>query len=85
MDIDENGKDALENAYIKAKAYYEVTGLPTIGMDNTLFIEVVFFNNSCHLLIVIVWTLLLLNSKSFIKPNSWVDLQTWVSGATVLK
>ena len=39
LDIDENGKDALENAYIKAKAYYEVTGLPTIGMDNTLFIE----------------------------------------------
>ena len=38
LDIDENGKDALENAYIKAKAYYEVTGLPTIGMDNTLFI-----------------------------------------------
>lgn len=39
LDIDENGKDALENAYIKAKAYYDVTGLPTIGMDNTLFIE----------------------------------------------
>lgn len=37
--IDENGKDAIENAKIKAKAYYEVTKLPTIGMDNNLFIE----------------------------------------------
>lgn len=39
LDIVESGKDALENAYIKAKAYYDATGLPTIGMDNTLFIE----------------------------------------------
>ena len=39
LDIDENGKDALENAYIKAKAYYDKTSLPTIGMDDALFIE----------------------------------------------
>lgn len=39
LDIEEIGKDALENAVIKAKAYYELTGLPTIGMDDTLFIE----------------------------------------------
>ncbi len=39
LDIDENGKDALENAYIKAKAYYERTGIPTIGMEDTLHIE----------------------------------------------
>lgn len=39
LDIDENGKDAIENAYIKAKAYYEATGITTIGMDNNLFIE----------------------------------------------
>ena len=37
--VDENGKNALENAFIKAKAYYDVTGIPTIGMDNCLFIE----------------------------------------------
>jgi len=37
--IEENGIDALENAYIKAKVYYDKTGLPTIGMDNTLYIE----------------------------------------------
>ena len=39
LDIDENGKDAIENAYIKAKAYYDKTSLTTIGMDDALFIE----------------------------------------------
>ena len=39
LNVDENGKDAIENAYIKAKAYYDATKLPTIGMDNNLFIE----------------------------------------------
>lgn len=39
LDVDENGKNALENAYIKAKTYYDVTKIPTIGMDNNLFIE----------------------------------------------
>ena len=37
--IDENGKDAIENATIKAKAYYDATKITTIGMDNNLFIE----------------------------------------------
>ena len=36
---EENGKDEIENAYIKAKAYYDVTNITTIGMDNNLFIE----------------------------------------------
>ena len=39
LDIDETGKDAIENAYIKAKAYYDMLKIPTIGMDNNLFIE----------------------------------------------
>lgn len=39
LDINENGKDAIENAYIKAKTYYDATKMPTIGMDNNLFIE----------------------------------------------
>ena len=39
LDVDENGKNALENAYIKAKAYYDIAKIPTIGMDNCLFIE----------------------------------------------
>ena len=36
---EETGKNAIENAYIKAKAYYEKAKIPTIGMDNCLFIE----------------------------------------------
>ena len=39
LNVEENGKDAIENACIKAKAYYEATGITTIGMDNNLFIE----------------------------------------------
>ncbi len=39
LDVDENGKNALENAYIKAKVYYDATKIPTIGMDDCLFIE----------------------------------------------
>ena len=36
---EESGKNALENAYIKAKAYYDETNITTIGIDNNLFIE----------------------------------------------
>ena len=36
---EETGKNAIENAYIKAKAYYDKTKIPTIGMDDCLFIE----------------------------------------------
>lgn len=39
LNVNENGKNAIENAYIKAKAYYDVTKITTIGMDNNLFIE----------------------------------------------
>ena len=39
LNIEENGKNAIENAYIKAKTYYEATKMPVIGMDNNLFIE----------------------------------------------
>ena len=35
--VDENGKDAIENARIKAKTYYDKLKIPTIGMDNNLF------------------------------------------------
>ena len=37
--VEETGKNAIENAYIKAKTYYDATKIPTIGMDNNLFIE----------------------------------------------
>ncbi len=36
---EEKGKNAIENAYIKAKAYYDETKITTIGMDNNLYIE----------------------------------------------
>ena len=39
LSIEENGKNAIENALIKAKAYYEIAKIPTIGMDNCLYIE----------------------------------------------
>ncbi len=39
LNIEENGKNAIENAYIKAKTYYDKTGITTIGMDNNLYIE----------------------------------------------
>ena len=39
LNVEENGKNAIENAYIKAKSYYDATGIISIGMDNNLFIE----------------------------------------------
>ena len=39
LNIEENGKNALENAYIKAKTYYDATKIITIGEDSNLFIE----------------------------------------------
>ena len=39
LNIEENGKNAIENAYIKAKTYYDKTGITTIGMDNNLYID----------------------------------------------
>ena len=39
LHVEETGKNCIENALIKAKAYYEATGIVSIGMDNTLFIE----------------------------------------------
>lgn len=39
LKIEESGKNAIENAYLKAKAYFEATGIVTIGIDDNLFIE----------------------------------------------
>lgn len=39
LDVLENGKDAIENAIIKAKAYYEKTNMAVMGMDDTLYME----------------------------------------------
>ena len=49
--VEENGKDAIENALLKAKAFYEVTGIAIIGMDNSLFIAgIPEENNQEHML-----------------------------------
>ena len=39
IDVNENGKDAIENARIKARAYYDLTHITTIAMDDNLYIE----------------------------------------------
>lgn len=39
LNVQETGKNAIENAYLKAKAYFEETGITTIGIDDNLFIE----------------------------------------------
>lgn len=39
INVEEIGKNAIENAFLKAKAYFEATGIVSIGMDNNLFIE----------------------------------------------
>ena len=39
LDVEENGENALENALIKARACYQKIHIPTIGMDDTLYME----------------------------------------------
>lgn len=39
LDVEENGKNAIENALIKARAYYKETGMPTFAMDDSLYLE----------------------------------------------
>ena len=39
LHVEENGKNSLENAEIKARAYYEASKITTISMDCSLFIE----------------------------------------------
>ena len=39
VEIEENGKNAIENAIIKAKAYANIVDLPVLAMDDNLYIE----------------------------------------------
>lgn len=39
IDVEENGKNAIENALIKARECFKVTNMPSIGMDDTLYLE----------------------------------------------
>lgn len=38
-EVEESGNNSIENAIIKAKGYYKKAKIPTIGMDNCLYIE----------------------------------------------
>lgn len=39
LEVEENGKTAIENAEIKAKAYYDVTKITTMAMDDSMYID----------------------------------------------
>lgn len=39
LEVNENGKNAIENALIKARACFEKTNMPSIGMDDNLYLE----------------------------------------------
>jgi len=39
VDIDENGNDVVENAVIKAKAYYKLSNIDTFAVDEGLYFE----------------------------------------------
>lgn len=39
LDIEENGKSAIENALIKARAYHNETKLVVMAMDDTLYLD----------------------------------------------
>ena len=39
IDVNENGKTAIENALIKARTYFKETHIPTMGMDDNLYLE----------------------------------------------
>lgn len=38
-DVDETGENPIENAVIKASAYHKLSGMPTIALDEGLFLE----------------------------------------------
>lgn len=39
LKVEENGKDAIQNALIKARACFQKTNMPSIGMDDTLYLD----------------------------------------------
>ena len=39
LEVEENGKTAIENAEIKAKSYYDATKMTTMAMDDTMYID----------------------------------------------
>ena len=39
IEVDEDGKNAVENALIKARAYSKITNIPVFAMDDNLYLE----------------------------------------------
>lgn len=39
IEVEENGNTVVENAILKAKAYFEIVKIPTIAADSSLFVE----------------------------------------------
>lgn len=39
IEVEENGKNAIENAMLKARAYSKITDMPVFAMDDNLYIE----------------------------------------------
>ena len=39
IEIEENGKNAIENALIKARAYAKIVDIPVLAMDDNLYLE----------------------------------------------
>lgn len=39
ISVEENGKDAIENALIKARTYSEIENIPVFAMDDNLYID----------------------------------------------
>ena len=39
IEIEENGKNVIENATLKAKAYFDKVKIPTIATDSSLYVE----------------------------------------------
>ncbi len=39
VEVEENGKNAIENALIKARAYSKVVNIPVFAMDDNLYLE----------------------------------------------
>lgn len=39
LNVEENGKNAIENALIKARAFYKASGMTSFAMDDNLYID----------------------------------------------
>lgn len=39
LDVDENGNNVIENALLKARACFKETKMPSLGMDDSLYLE----------------------------------------------